>query len=120
LIPMDTLWNNIPVTLLHDGQVDTQVTRAGVLPFFVAGELPELLFMSPVHKPGRTPPMPQIAKGGRLMKVGGQWVDMDDRNSKVEGAELEPCIEAAMREGEEELGLLPENIVRLYDIGPVE
>jgi 8-oxo-dGTP pyrophosphatase MutT (NUDIX family) len=109
-------WNKIPVRRLYDGQ-ERPVSRAGVVPF--CGSPRGFLFMTPRHKPGRTRPKDQIAKGGRLVLHDGEWKDLRDRDAQaLSGLTLEPVIETAMREGREELGLLPDNVIGLYDLGP--
>ena len=73
--------------------------KAGVIPFIV---LPDgsvkMMFMSP-SDPSYGGPRPQIAKGG---------VDQG-----------ESIKEAAIREGEEELGLNRSNIIAIYAVPPV-
>ncbi len=121
---MDYFWNGIPVLRLSaaaDDVIVRAVTRAGVLPFYVPPHGPcEFLFMTPRPKNGLAPPKDQIAKGGRQVKINGVWRDMEDRSIDASTLEMEPVAATAMREGREEIGLLPENVTRLYDIGPVE
>jgi 8-oxo-dGTP pyrophosphatase MutT (NUDIX family) len=112
-------WNKIYVRKLYEEAPDAKpLARAGVLPF--CGMPRQFLFMTPRHKPGLTRPKDQIAKGGRLVRnAAGKWVDLDNRSASLDGLELEPLVDTAMREGREELGLLPDNVLQLYEIGPV-
>lgn len=47
----------------------------------------------------------------------GKWKDMRARE-KIENVEMEALAATALREGHEELGLLPGSIIQLYDTGP--
>lgn len=75
------------------------VQKAGVIPFCVSPDgVTRMMFMSP-SDPAYGGPLPQIAKGG---------VDHGESTK-----------EAAIREGEEELGLKRNNIISVQAIPPV-
>ncbi|MDE3061179.1 MAG: hypothetical protein KGJ06_09220, partial [Pseudomonadota bacterium] len=77
------------------------ITKAGVVPFL--RDPLRFYLMKPVarHK-DLPPPKFQIGKGTRMMRVGGEWQDIDV--SVPAGAETEHLAETALREGIEELG----------------
>lgn len=93
------------------------VSKAGILPVWWEKGEPRFFLMLPKSlKPELGPAEWQIAKGGRRVWRAGQgWVDTDTAGAA--GESLEPVLEAALREGEEELGLKRDNIKRLWDAG---
>ena len=102
------------------------ILRAGLLPYRLREGRFEFLFMKPTHKPGRDNPAFQICKGGRMQRVvveGGTVHLKDIRRgtppSPEVSAALEDYLHAAVREGQEELGVRLADIEALYDAGPV-
>ncbi|MBV8938328.1 MAG: NUDIX domain-containing protein [Alphaproteobacteria bacterium] len=103
-----------PVPLSAAGAADYG-TRAALLPFARRGEVREYLVMRPAAKrPELGPPPFQIAKGKRMAWMNGRWADA---KTPPADAEIEELPMAALREGREELGVLPEHIAAWYDCG---
>ena len=91
-------------------------TKAGLIPYLRLGE--EFLYyvMKPAAKrPDLPPPEFQLCKGTRMSNASGQWADI--KEGAVIDAGAEPLAQTALREGMEEIGLVLENIVQLYEIG---
>lgn len=79
----------------------------------------QMLFMKPCREAKHLgAPAFQIAKGTRRINVSGSWCDMREDDLRFADASFhEALLATALREGREEIGLLPENISRLYDMG---
>lgn len=93
--------------------------KAGIVPFVrEEGELFFYLMKPTASRPGTTPPKWQLCKGTRMYKSksSGKWKDMR-AGEKPDSDEIESLAATALREGHEELGLLPGSILRLYDVG---
>lgn len=90
------------------------ITKAGVVPF-LRNPLRFYLMKPVARHADMPPPQFQIGKGTRMMKMGGVWQDIV--SAPPAGAEMETLAETALREGIEELGLVLENIRRLFDMG---
>ncbi len=96
---------------------------AGVLPFQVnpaEGEA-QFLIMRPKAKHAHLPPPElQLCKGTRMCRdsQSHQWRDITDAELPLAAStDAEPLAVTALREGHEELGLLPENIAGIYALG---
>lgn len=93
-----------------------RVVKAGILPFVRAEG--RFAVMKPVAKrPELGLPPFQIAKGTRMRREAGGWVDM--REGEQADALSEPLAATALREGIEELGLVLPAITALTDLGTV-
>ncbi len=118
------LQTNFEIIRLY-GKNDTapQVIKVGILPFVkpdrASGGDIKILVMKPfAEKEILGSPKFQIAKGTRRINISGRWCDMrTDDLLYADESFHEPLIETALREGEEEIGLRPENIKILYDMG---
>lgn len=106
--------------LWEDVQANTsyQYNKSGVVPFIVSGGT----FLYYVTKPrGKAPGLGkasfQICKGTRQYKgKDGRWHDI--RSEEAQHAETkETLASTALREGNEELGLILDNIAALWDLG---
>lgn len=94
--------------------------KSGIVPFLREGDHLYFYVMKPTAaRPGTPPPRWQLCKGTRMYKspASGKWKDMR-AGEKVENADVETLATTALREGHEELGLLPETIERLFNVGP--
>lgn len=94
--------------------------KAGIVPFVREEEHYYFYLMKPTAaRPGTPPPKWQLCKGTRMYKspASGKWKDMRP-GEKVRDMEVETLAATALREGHEELGLLPASILTLYDAGP--
>jgi ADP-ribose pyrophosphatase YjhB (NUDIX family) len=118
--PRDTLraWLQAhpPHRLAQDDE--TGLTKAGLLPFLPTTQEADwqILVMRPRgDKPALGPPPLQICKGTRMARIGGDWSDMRKKTKDYD--ESESLAETALREAEEELGIQPNAIIRLYDLG---
>lgn len=102
-----------------------EITKCGILPF-ISADSPEryqCYLMRPVaSKPHLPPPEWQICKGTRLVRLhaGGQdkpWEDMEDgvdyTNKRYN---KESVLDCAIREGNEEIGLINNNIKKIYNL----
>jgi 8-oxo-dGTP pyrophosphatase MutT (NUDIX family) len=110
--------------LLREKQSEPElVTKVGIIPFLPHTEEGEWQFMlmkphSELGHPGGAAPEFQIAKGTRRINMGGGWCDMrDDDLINADPIFCENLIDTALREGEEEIGLKRNNIVKLFDMG---
>lgn len=95
--------------------------KAGILPYLPATTTENWRFyvMQPVRsRPELTPPAFQICKGTRMAQMNGVWKDIKDKNDDAP-ADAEPLVVTALREGEEEIGLIPDTIKTLWDAGEV-
>lgn len=90
------------------------VLKAGIVPF-LRNPLRFYLMKPVAQHTGLPPPKFQICKGTRMMKVGGIWQDIASPPATT--VEMESLEETALREGIEELGLVPGNILKLFDLG---
>jgi hypothetical protein len=105
--------SNLPPTVGGEG-----VTKAGVVPF--VRDPYRFYLMKPVAKQQNLgAPKFQLCKGTRMMKVDGVWQDITPSLTlpPTGGGEIETLAQTALREGIEELGLILENIGRLFDMG---
>ena len=101
------------------------VSKAGIIPFFVQDGLRQYMVMRPVaHHPELGLPAFQICKGTRLCytkdskgNIIAQDMTVLYKTGNFDGIMLEPPLQAALREGREEIGLKHENIAYLYDAG---
>jgi 8-oxo-dGTP pyrophosphatase MutT (NUDIX family) len=94
--------------------------KSGIIPFLREGDHMFFYVMKPTAaRPGTPPPKWQLCKGTRMYKspASGKWKDMR-AGEKAENVEIETLATTALREGHEELGLLPESIEKLFDLGP--
>lgn len=101
--------------------------KVGILPYIIEEEL---LFLCARPRPtkqedtGRTMPY-QMARGCPCVwnTHENQWTDLrhtqDWQQAKTEGFQSEPSILTTLREGEEELGVVPSNILRWLECGVV-
>lgn len=90
--------------------------KAGVVPF-LRGRPWKFLLMKPVAKHAHlSPPAFQLCKGTRMQHLPSGWRDIRDSETPTGG--LEPLPVTALREGLEELGLVPSSITKLIDVGP--
>lgn len=110
------------IRLLRDAQAGTprHVTKAGILPYMPGNTREDMQFYVFKPKPKRIElgePNYQICKGTRMMQFEGSWRDIPDTVTPASTMPLEPLIETALREGQEELGLKLENISALHDLG---
>ena len=111
----------LPVISLVDGHVahDQAVYRkAGIIPVMRKERSLHYFVMKPVAKHRHLDaPLFQLCKGTRMHRVPGKgWMDMPD--GEAQGRTVETLEQTALREGMEELGLIPENIRTLFDVGP--
>jgi hypothetical protein len=97
---------------------DAHYLKAGIVPYIVSGLNIEYLMMKPVSKRSSlAPPSLQICKGTRMyLHRGSGWRDMRPGDEMVEGKES--LFETALREGVEEVGLMPEAVRSVQDVGP--
>jgi 8-oxo-dGTP pyrophosphatase MutT (NUDIX family) len=107
----------LSIVMLHDGAPD-DFSKAGVAPFVrPVAEAFKYFLMKPIPKiPALGAPPFQICKGTRQYLGAGGWRDVHDGAA----GEKESAAETALREGVEELGLKPENIQCLFDLGSFE
>lgn len=122
-----TFLHSLPLDVLHgraaDDAAHSPLSKAGILPFLYENGRFTFCFMQPQAKrPELGLPPWQICKGTRMVmdEQHGIWRDME----KEEGAEVvahrlqaEELGATALREGQEELGLIPRAIARLFDLG---
>lgn len=95
-----------------------RITKAAILPVArdaTTGKWRVYLMRPRGEKPELGAPPLQMAKGTRMWLGPHGWVDM--RSEVPADALLEPLSETALREGEEELGLVKANVVLLKDCG---
>ena len=91
--------------------------KAGVVPF--VREDPYRFYLMKPHAKiaGLGEPAFQLCKGTRMHHVPNVgWRDIRESGSRM--PQMETLIQTALREGMEELGLKPDNIARLFDVGP--
>ncbi len=94
--------------------------KAGIVPFIIEeGQLYFYVMKPTAARPGMPPPKWQLCKGTRMYRsnASGKWKDMR-AGEKVDNVDIETLALTALREGNEELGLKPETIVNLFDVGP--
>lgn len=108
----------LPDATPHEGLIN----KAGILPFIIDSQN-NIIFCVMKPKPARSdlkPPEFQICKGTRMLREGDEWRDIKKRDliKYWNDDDLEPLLLTALREGEEEIGLRPENITHIYDAGP--
>lgn len=92
--------------------------KAGIVPFIPAAAMENwrFLVMQPRGaKPELGPPPWQLCKGTRMQRVDGHWRDMQP--GELAGEHAETLEQTALREAEEELGLMQSLILRMYDLG---
>jgi len=114
------------IYLAPEGRMsEERVSRVAVLPYIASGQSPwqwQFLVMKPTAvKSGGTPKF-QMAHGKRRVRVQGEWRDLtlEDDVRAFPRKDLEPLFATALREGREEIGLLPENIISVVDMGNYE
>ena len=97
-------------------QADHFYNKAGTVPY-ISGSQKRFLVMKPVAKHAHLPPPQyQLCKGTRMHKLETGWHDLAD--GQLPTGTPETLLATALREGVEELGLIPEAIKALYDVGP--
>ena len=97
-------------------QPDHFYNKAGTIPY-ICGTQKRFLVMKPVAKHAHLPPPQyQLCKGTRMHKLETGWHDLAD--GQQPSGIPETLLATALREGIEELGLIPEAIKVLYDVGP--
>lgn len=97
---------------------DSNVILAGVVPFCrINGEWMVYLAKPVAAKPDLPPPKFQIGKGTRMMRSNGKWRDCKNPDLPLDIATAEPLAVTALREAQEELGLVLDNISRMVDTG---
>lgn len=122
--------NALPTHILHtqpaDAVLRSGLDKAGILPFLTADGGLQLCVMLPkaVH-PELGRPAWQLCKGTRMVQdaYGSAWRDMrkDEGEEAVSGKlKAEHLATTALREGHEELGLIPQAIAELFDLGTVD
>ncbi len=114
------------MTVLRD-TVSTDQERhirfAGIVPVEINGKNVRIWLMRPeARKPHLPPPEFQIGKGTRMRRGAeqGGWHDLTETDMPLSDdstIQAESLLRTAVREGEEELGVLPTNIERLWDVG---
>lgn len=105
---------------LARADVQALCIKAAILPYLPAATIENwrICVMKPVAAhPERGPAPFQLAKGTRMRRAGEGWVDMNE--GERAGADDETLPQTALREGEEELGLMAGEILRLADAGEV-
>lgn len=109
---------------LEGGDFDRKVIKVGILPFIKDNSSEDsdnlrMLFMKPLAENEILgSPDFQIAKGTRRINISGDWCDMrEDDLIFADESFHETLIETALREGNEEIGLKADNILRLFDFG---
>lgn len=114
------LQTNFEIIRLHEaGSAPPPVIKVGILPFIKSVGGIKIMAMKPLAENevlGK--PQFQIAKGTRRINISGEWCDMrmDDLQYADESFH-ETLVATALREGNEEIGLKPENIHALFDLG---
>lgn len=90
--------------------------KAGVVPHMQKEQGLVYYVMKPSAKrPDLPPPQFQLCKGTRMAQgEDGKWRDIKEGGLI---AHAEPLVQTALREGMEEVGLVLENIIALYDVG---
>lgn len=97
-------------------QPDPFYTKAGVVPY-INGSERRFLVMKPHAKHAHLPPPEwQLCKGTRMQYLPSGWRDLAEGEPHT--GTPETLAATALREGLEELGLLPESIEQLHDLGP--
>ena len=93
-----------------------QYNKAGIIPFVRGSHKISYYVMKPQARHADLPPPEfQICKGTRMQQLqDGTWHDI--RGGTV-GDAPEPLVVTALREGLEEIGLIPTNISSIYDVG---
>jgi hypothetical protein len=99
------------------------INKAGFIPYCIYHGNPLVLLMKPkAEKAYLPPPLFQIAKGTRLVRINGKWQDLK-RNmmeQKFAKDDLEDLQATALREAEEEIGLWPEILTNIKNLGIFE
>jgi 8-oxo-dGTP pyrophosphatase MutT (NUDIX family) len=120
----DKFQTNFEIIRLYDeNEPPPPVTKVGILPFVVEGEGPLLTVKMLLMKPRAEAkhleePAFQLAKGTRRIHINDGWCDMRaDDLIYADPVFWESLVATALREGEEEVGLKPGNILRLFDAG---
>lgn len=116
--------NYPPLIVLRDKNLPVRgVTKVGIIPFIPHNDDAGWKFklMRPQaefgHPSGSSPDF-QVAKGTRRINLGHGWCDMrEDDLIHADPVFYEGLVDTALREGEEEIGLKPRNIARLFDVG---
>lgn len=94
------------------------VILAGVVPFCrIGGEWMVYLAKPAAAKPHLPPPKFQIGKGTRMILDGDEWRDCENSDLPIAAENSEPLAVTALREAQEELGLVMANITRFIDAG---
>jgi ADP-ribose pyrophosphatase YjhB (NUDIX family) len=90
--------------------------KAGLVPHMQTAQGLAYYVMKPAAKrPDFPPPQFQLCKGTRMAQAAdGKWHDIKEGATI---AHAEPLVQTALREGMEEVGLVLENIITLYDAG---
>ena len=95
---------------------DGAYNKAGVIPY-IAGKNMRFCMMKPIPtRPGLGAPAFQICKGTRMRYASGEgWKDMP--SGVICDGIKETLVTTALREGVEELGLIPEKLGNILDVG---
>lgn len=110
--------------VLYSGMTKKWITKAGILPWTMRLQQREILVMQPVAKHADLPPPPwQLCKGTRMVNEKGVWRDIKkgDDDALDKGILVPESLEStALREAQEEVGLIADFVVELRDCGVVE
>lgn len=94
------------------------VRHGGVMPVWRDAEGVKVWLARPrPEKPHLPPPLFQLGKGTRMMLDAGRLRDCEYADLPLNEAQAEPLPVTALREGQEELGLVLDNIKTLYHAG---
>ena len=112
--------NKTQIIRLYDANKTVkQVIKVGIVPFIINDGKIQIMAMKPIaenEKLGK--PQFQIAKGTRRININGNWCDMRADDLKfADESFYESLLDTALREGQEEIGLKPKNIKKIYDLG---
>lgn len=104
----------------HHSATQPDVHLAGLIPIYSEqGKLHTYVMRPKAEKPKLGTPQLQIGKGTRRIKDGKQWRDANRADYPISDSKdkAEPLVITALREGQEELGLVLDNILLIYDCG---
>lgn len=121
------LESRAPVVLHQEGadaSLKSAASKAAILPFVREESGWLVAVMQPkATKPELGSPPWQLCKGTRMLQERGKWRDMrpGEEAAIASGvAKAEALAVTALREGEEEIGLIANEIATLYDIGSAQ
>lgn len=105
------------IKLVDNDREKSGIVLAGVLPIYSDNTGNYTYLTQPVaRRPGLGPPLFQLGKGTQMGYAKGDWVDVAPGNLTTYERK-EPLEITALREGEEELGLVLNNIAALFSAG---